>query len=100
MEINDQNFTSIIDKEKVLLIKASADWCNPCKILQKTLDDMELPIPLYHLDVDKNPLTANRLKVRGIPQLTIYRDRERISTKVGMQSKKQLEEWFETIVRA
>ena len=51
-------------------------------------------------DVDKNPLTANRLKVRGIPQMTIYRDRERISTKVGMQSKKQLEEWFETIVRA
>ena len=38
MEINDQNFTSIIDKEKALLIKASANWCNPCKVLQKTLE--------------------------------------------------------------
>jgi|TARA_R100001463_G_scaffold104495_1_gene159037 thioredoxin 1 len=100
MEINDINFSDIVNTGETLLIKASANWCNPCKILQKNLDSIDLPIPLYHLDVDKNPLTANKLKVRGIPYMIIYKDKKMASNKVGVQTPRQLTEWIQAFVGA
>ena len=37
------------------ILKFSAEWCTPCKMLQKTLDEMVLPYPVENIDIDKKP---------------------------------------------
>ena len=47
------------------ILKFSADWCGPCKMLQKTLDDMVLPYPVESVDIDKQPELAGEFGIRG-----------------------------------
>ena len=97
MEINDDNFEEIIQKENKLLIKLGAGWCKPCGNQDTIIQSMEIPFPVYHVDVDHNPKIAEKLLCRGVPFLVLYKDQEKVSQKIGLQSKEKLEEWFDEV---
>ena len=94
-KVTDETFEQLVLKsEKPVLVKATAIWCNPCKVLAGPLaelaEEMKDDITIYDLDVDENPNSAAAIGVRGIPMCNIYHGGELKGMKVGAVSKEQL----------
>jgi len=53
------------------LLKFHATWCNPCKNLSKTMENMEFPFPVVELDIDEEYETAAVFGVRSVPTLIL-----------------------------
>ena len=38
------------------VLKFSASWCNPCKVLAKTLKEVQTELPIEEYDIDENEI--------------------------------------------
>lgn len=52
--------------------KCSASWCNPCKMLTKTMDSLD--IPYISIDVDDNEEFVAKYNIRNVPVLLFTDD--------------------------
>ena len=77
------------------VLKFSATWCGPCKMLARNLEDVNTNIPIENIDIDEHQDTAVEYGVRGVPtMIMIDENNNQVKRLVGMQSLKQLEDWF------
>jgi len=53
------------------LLKFYATWCNPCKNLSKTMENMEFPFSVVEIDIDEEYETAAVYGVRSVPTLIL-----------------------------
>lgn len=76
------------------LLKFSATWCGPCKMLEKLLADYDHPLvgAMQSIDVDNNPDMAMKYGIRSVPTLIILdaTDNE-VRRTSGMQTVDKLE---------
>lgn len=77
-----------------VLVKFSANWCQPCKQLSKVLETTELSIPLVEIDIDEHPELAQQYGVRGVPTMVLLENGSEITRKTGMLTSVQLQETF------
>ena len=57
------------------LVKLSATWCGPCKMLSNTLKEVDLSgYEFVEIDVDEQRDTAMKYNIRGVPVLVIEDD--------------------------
>lgn len=97
MEIKDlteELFASFIEKEYVL-VDFYATWCGPCKMLHPVLEELNQKgsIEIGRIDVDENPLVAQKYGVMSIPTLILFKKGQQIDSKIGFQPITSLEEW-------
>ena len=52
------------------IIKYSATWCNPCKVLKTMLNGFD-NCPIEDIDIDQNPEKALEHNVRSVPTLIL-----------------------------
>ena len=81
-------------KMKVLRFTASASWCQPCKMLAKTLEDVETQIPIEVIDIDENQGLAMDYGIRGVPTLVMIDGDIEVKRFSGMKMKNELSEWL------
>ena len=75
------------------LLKFEASWCEPCKMLSKTMEDIEFPFPIEVIDIDNNQDIAMEYGVRGVPHLILMDDNNNIVKRIGgFVSKEELVE--------
>ncbi len=72
------NFHKLINENKPVLVDFYATWCGPCKMMTPILDDLKSRIGdkahILKVDVDKNQKIANKLGVRGVPTIVLYKN--------------------------
>lgn len=90
IEINYNNFDQVL-KDNIVLVDFWAEWCHPCKIQHKVLDELDsenhISFKIATLNVDDNKVIASKLSVRNIPTLILYNNGEEVRRMIGVQSK-------------
>jgi thioredoxin 1 len=59
------------------LIKLSAKWCGPCKLMEPVVHKFEQAYPhvtVDRIDVDKSPEVAKQYGVSSIPTIIVFND--------------------------
>ena len=80
-------------KEGVVLVDFFATWCGPCKMLSPLLEEIaeENPnINILKIDVDEVSELAVRYGIQAIPTLMLFKNGQRVETRMGYQNKNQL----------
>lgn len=56
---------------KIEVLKFSATWCGPCKVLAHTLEGVE---GVTNIDIEKDQETARKYGIRSVPTLVFLKD--------------------------
>jgi thioredoxin 1 len=82
------------------LLKFSASWCGPCKMLSNTLSQLEVPVPIEEVDVDTNTQLAMKYGIRGVPTMVLVTPQdEEVSRVVGNKNKTEITDWINKYVK-
>lgn len=95
VSVTDAEFeTSVLQNNKPAMIDFWAEWCQPCKMLAPTVeelaDEYEDKLMVAKLNVDDNPQTATKYNIRGIPTLLFFKDGQIVQQLVGVKSKAEI----------
>ncbi|MDH5762192.1 MAG: thioredoxin TrxA [Nitrospinota bacterium] len=93
--VSDAEFeSSVLQGDKPALIDFWAEWCQPCKMLAPTVEEIageyEGQVLVGKLNVDDNPATATKYGIRGIPTLLLFKDGQVVQQLVGVKSKAEI----------
>ncbi|CAI2719209.1 thioredoxin [Nitrospina watsonii] len=94
--VSDDEFdSSILQSDKPALIDFWAEWCQPCKMLAPTVEELageyDGKVVVGKLNVDDNPQTATKYGIRGIPTLLFFKDGQVVQQLVGVKSKAEIQ---------
>ena len=92
-------FSELINSDTPVLVDFYADWCQPCKMLTPTVEELagefEGQVLVGKLNVDDNPNTAQKFGIRSIPTLILFKNGAPQAQKLGAMSKSQLAEFID-----
>ena len=80
-------------KEGTVLVDFFATWCGPCKMLSPVLEEVANENPnltVLKIDVDEVGELAARYGIQAIPTLMLFKNGQRVETRMGYQNKNQL----------
>ncbi len=102
----DEALKSIEGTDKILVVKATAAWCAPCKAMDRTTWRDDKVIQWFKdngvviaLDVDKKPADSKKLKIAAMPTMVAFRGGKELDRVAGMRSADQLITWLEAAKR-
>ncbi len=75
------------------ILRFTATWCQPCKMLAIYLEDAKIDLPVDVIDIDENQELATKYSVRSVPTLVLIEDDIEISRSIGLKNTKELEAW-------
>jgi len=73
------------------IVRFTASWCGPCKMLAKTLEEVKSELPIEVVDIDTHPEVAAEFGIRGVPTLVIVEDNVASKRLVGNKTKQEIE---------
>ena len=76
--------------------KYYADWCAPCKLLDRTLQNLPTNIELVKVNIEEDIDLASEKGIRNIPVLIFYNENnEEVTRTVGAVSWDKIKEIIE-----
>ena len=79
------------------VMRFTASWCQPCKMLAKNLESVNTDVPIEVYDIDERTDVAMDFGIRGVPTLVMMDGNTEVKRMVGMKSLKELEDWMNTV---
>jgi thioredoxin 1 len=95
INITDNNFEEVVLKSnKPVLVDFWATWCGPCLMMAPVVDelagDYAEKAVIAKLDVDANPVTAQKFGIRSIPTMLVFKDGKMVDKLIGASPKNTL----------
>ena len=93
LSINKNNFDSVKNSEKAVLLDFYADWCDPCRMVSPLVDEIAQENPQYlvgKINVDNEPELAAAFRVSSIPMLVVMKNGKIVNQSVGARPKEQI----------
>jgi thioredoxin 1 len=99
-----ENLKETVFDGRPVVLKFGADFCQPCKVLQKTLEKLEPQYPnvnFIHVDVEESPELAQEFQIQNIPVMIFMNENgEIVNRKVGLMSEKVIVSEIENLLNA
>ncbi len=101
--VNDGNFDAVVlQSGRPALVDFWAAWCHPCRMVAPVVEQLARDYAgravIAKLDVDSNPLTAQRYGVQSIPTLLLFRDGREVDRIIGAQPPQVIRSRLEAIL--
>jgi thioredoxin 2 len=95
-KLTDETFDRTIAESDVpVLVDFYADWCGPCKMMAPFVDQIASErigrALIAKLDTDRNPATARRFNIRGIPTTIVFAGGKEVAQQSGALPKAGLD---------
>jgi len=75
------------------VLRFTASWCGPCKMLAKNLEIAGLNLPIEVVDIDVHNEVAQEYGIRGVPTLVMLDENIEVKRMVGVKTVNELQEW-------
>lgn len=81
------------------LLKFSATWCGPCKVLAKKLESFDI-CPIVELDIEdeNNEQFVEKYKIKSVPTLVLVSGDEELKRWNGLQDLGKLKSEISAII--
>jgi len=98
--VSDDEFEQTVLKSEIpVMLDFWAEWCQPCKMLAPTVEELaeefKGQLLVGKLNVDDNPKTATNYGIRGIPTLLFIKGGQVVEQLVGVKSKTEYKKVIE-----
>lgn len=81
------DFNEILENNNVVIVKFSATWCTPCRIMEPMIErvgkQFEDKAKVISIDVEDEPDLATKYKIRNIPTILYFKNGEIKDKSVG-----------------
>ena len=100
--ITTENFESLKNGEKPLVVDFWATWCGPCRAIAPYIEELakeyDGKIVVGKCDVEENDDIVMEFGVRNIPTILFFKNGEVVDRLVGAQSKSAIQKKFEALL--
>ncbi len=97
-----EEFQNILSNNKAVVCKIGATWCQPCHLLDKTLEEVKKEysdkVMFLNLDSEDDGEVVASLRVRNVPTMFYYKDGEVKSKTVGVIPQDKIKSNIEEIL--
>lgn len=97
-----ENFNSIVDTDKPVLLDFWAEWCSPCRmlgpILERIAEKYGDKIIVGKINVDEQQELGQHFQIRGIPNVMIAKDKQILHNLVGVRSEREYIEILDSML--